>query len=88
MGILSRLFGGGGGGSGPGTPPVEHQGFTIHAEPMTEGSRHRICARIQKDGREHLMIRADTLESRDAAVEASVAKARSLIDQQGEGIFD
>ena len=88
MGLLSRLFGGGGGGKGPSTSPVQHQGFTIHAEPMTEGSRHRICARIEKDGREHLMIRADTLESHDAAVEASVAKAKSLIDQQGESIFD
>ena len=86
MSLLSRLFGRGGG--SPSEPPVEHQGFSIRAEPMDEGSRFCVGARIEKDGRTHTMIRAETLESREAAVEASIAKARSLIDQQGETIFE
>ena len=87
MSLLKRLFGGGGG-SAAAAKAVDYEGFEIHAEPQTEGSRHRIHARIVKDGREHVMIRADTLESYEAAEEASLAKARSLIDQQGETIFD
>ena len=86
MSWLSKLFGGGG--APPAPEPTLYEGFEIHAEPQTEGSRHRIHARIVKDGREHVMIRADTLESYEAAEEASLAKARSLIDQQGETIFD
>lgn len=86
MSILSRLFGGGR--AAPARPPVEHEGFTIHAEPIAEGARHRIAARIEKDGRSHLMIRADTLETAELAAEASVSKARMLIDEQGEAIFD
>jgi hypothetical protein len=36
----------------------------------------------------HTLIRADTLESLDAAAEASTAKAKVLIDQQGDRLFD
>lgn len=90
MSLWSRLFGGGGGQdpSGPSAPPEAYQGYDIHAEPIREGTRWRICARILKDGREHRMIRADTLDDRDAAASASLTKAKSLIDQQGEAIFD
>ena len=35
----------------------------------------------------HHMVRADTLESAEAATEAALAKARMLIDQQGDTIF-
>lgn len=89
MSILSKLFGGG---QKPPEPPETHDGFTIHVEPVADGPRWRIAARIEKEiGGEvkvHQMIRADTLESREAAAEATLAKARMLIDQQGETIFD
>ena len=89
MSLWSRLFGGGGGAA---TPPSEtHEGFTIYPAPVNDGGRWRIGARIEKeiDGvvKTHQMIRADTLESAEAAGEASVAKAKMLIDQQGDGIF-
>ena len=90
MSILSKLFGGGGGN----TPPVQgqdYQGFSIFVDPISDGPRWRIAARIEKeiDGevKVHQMVRADTLESREAAAEATLAKARMLIDQQGETIF-
>ncbi len=59
--------------------------------PIREGTRYRVSARIVKevDGetKTHTLIRADTLESLDAAAEASMAKAKMLIDQQGDRLF-
>ena len=52
----------------------------------------RIAARIEKEVngevKTHRLIRADTLESHGAAVEASVGKAKLLIDQLGDRLFD
>ena len=93
MSILSRLFGGGGGpGPEPDPAPVGHDGFRIFADPVRDGARWRIGARIEKevDGavKVHRMIRADTIEDETAARDASLRKARMLIDQQGLRIFD
>ena len=51
------------------------------------GGEFRIAAVIEKDGRRHELIRADTLRDREAAVAASLGKARQIIDEQGESIF-
>ena len=91
MSLLSRLFGGGGAKDAPKADPVMHEGFAIYPEPIEEGGQFRICARIEKESggmlRSHRMIRADLLNDRSAAAEASLAKAKAVIDQQGEGIF-
>ena len=90
-GFFSRLFGGGGGEKAPAAEPVMHEGFAIFPEPMAEGGQFRISARIEKEiggeTRIHRMIRADLLNDRDAAVAATLAKARALVDQQGDDIF-
>ncbi len=90
MSLFSRLFGGAK--QSPEAESETYQGFTITPEPKHEGSDFRISARIEKtiDGeiRTHTLIRADTLGSRDAAIAASAAKAKQLIDEQGDGIFD
>ena len=92
MSFLKKLFGGGGGGDAPSTNAVEHEGFTIFAEPMKDGSSWRIAARIEKeidgDVKVHQMVRADTTQSREEAESASLNKAKMLIDQQGTSIFD
>ena len=89
MSLFSKLFGGGG--KGPETRAETYNGFTITPDPIKEGPHYRIRARIEKEiGGEvktHVLIRADTLQDHTAACEASVAKARLMIDQQGEGIF-
>ena len=91
MSILSRLFGGGGGGGASAPDPVTHEGFTIFPEPMKDGPRYRIAARIEKEiGGEvkvHQLIRADTLESLDVAIDVTINKAKQVIDEQGDGIF-
>ena len=90
-GFFARLFGGGGGGRTPAADPVQHNGFAIFPEPVAEGGQFRIAARIEKEiageVRVHRMIRADMLADRDAAVEATLAKAKALVEQQGESIF-
>ncbi|WP_424927229.1 HlyU family transcriptional regulator [Amaricoccus tamworthensis] len=90
MSLFSRLFGG----SGPKaqeTEPEIYKDFRIYAEPAKEGGSYRMSARIEKDidgdTKTHMMIRADTFDSADTAVEMSTAKAKMLIDQQGVGIF-
>ncbi|MGR3539868.1 MAG: HlyU family transcriptional regulator [Hasllibacter sp.] len=87
MSFLKKLFGGGR--SAPeDARPVAHEGFAITPRPAPEGGKWRIGALIEKDGQSHHMIRADLLESREAAAEASLRKARQMIDEQGKRLFD
>lgn len=90
MPFFSKLFGGGAASKAE-IQPVAHAGFRIYPEPIADGGQHRVAARIEKDvdgtTLRHHMIRADTLADPAAAVDASLAKARALIDQQGDAIF-
>ncbi len=93
MSILSRLFGKGtSAGSNAGPEPIDYEGYTIFPEPMKDGSRWRIAARIEKgfgeETKVHQLIRADTFEDRESAATESLAKAKIMIDQQGDRIFD
>jgi len=89
MSLLSRLFGGS---AKPEPPkPVQYEGFAITPEPIAESGGYRIGARIEKEvkgeTKSHQMIRADVLHSKEQAAEASVEKAKSMIDQMGEKLF-
>lgn len=88
MSFWTKLFGAKAPEAAPG---IDHAGFTIYPEPEGQGNRWRIGARIEKEVNgtlmTHQMIRADTLDSAEAARDASLAKARMLVDQQGEAIF-
>ncbi|MEQ9039977.1 MAG: HlyU family transcriptional regulator [Silicimonas sp.] len=90
MSLLSRLFGGGGA-SAPEVKSETYEGFTITPTPVPEGARFRISAQIEKEiggeMKSHTLIRADVLEDRQAANEASVNKARQMIDEQGDRLF-
>jgi hypothetical protein len=89
MSLLSRLFGGGA--SKPEVNVETHKGFAIIPTPIKEGGRFRVSARIEKEvggtSRVHTLIRADVLDSHDEAVRISLAKARQMIDEQGERLF-
>lgn len=92
MSFWKNLFGGGGEAKAAAPPPgEEYKGFTIRATPMSVGSEYQLAGRIEKDvGGElkvHEFVRADRLSSRDEAVSFALAKARQLIDEQGEGLF-
>ena len=82
--------GGSGGGEGAAAPSAqaeEHKGFRITPRPIKEGGQYRVAARIEKDGRVHDLVRADTMTSLDEAMSISLAKARQMIDEQGERLF-
>ena len=87
MSFLSKLFGGAQ--KQPSAPAtIDHNGFTITPAPQKEGGQWRIAATISKDGKTHQLIRADTLGSEGAAIDATVLKAKQVIDQLGDSLFN
>ena len=88
MSWLSKLFGAGDAPAAPQAEPIEYNGFSITPAPQKDGGKWRIAARIEKDGQVHELIRADTLDSFEAAVDASTFKAKQMIDQMGARVFD
>jgi hypothetical protein len=93
MSFLKKLFGGG---SKPApapeaAPAIEHAGFLIKATPYEERGEWQMCGVIEKeiDGalKSHRFIRADRFAARELAVEMTQAKARLIIDQQGDRLF-
>ncbi|ETX14205.1 hypothetical protein OCH239_04965 [Roseivivax halodurans JCM 10272] len=92
-GFFSNLFGGGNKDGRPApAETVEYNGYHITPEPLADGGQFRIAALIECDvggeRKSHQLIRADVLSDYDAAVEASLSKARQAIDQQGTALFD
>ena len=91
MSLFSKLFGGGSSGKYAPEPEV-YKDFLIFAEPAKEAGGYRVGARIEKEvGGEmqvHHLIRADTIQSAEEANKISILKAKLMIDQMGEGIFN
>ncbi|MCV6822978.1 MULTISPECIES: HlyU family transcriptional regulator [Halocynthiibacter] len=89
MSLFSKLFGGG---EKPEPKPVEYKGFDIFPDLMAEGGKYRLSARIEKtvDGERKTcaVIRADVFDSKDQAESISIDKAKQVIDEQGDRIFD
>jgi hypothetical protein len=92
-GFLRRLFSPR---SGASEPPrahevVEYQGYTITPAPERESGGWRLVGTISKgagaEQRVHHLSRADTAADRDAVVAMMVAKAKRLIDEQGDRLF-
>ena len=84
MSLFSKLFGK----SQPPAPAsTEYKGYTVTPQPMADGGQFRLSALIEKDGKTHHLIRADTLATVEAANVAAIEKAKQVIDQQGERIF-
>jgi hypothetical protein len=90
MSLLSRRFGGPSAGK-PESKPEIYKSFRIFAEPVKVAGGFRVAARIEKeiDGevRTHRMIRADTCDSMETALEITTNKAKMLVDQAGDAIF-
>lgn len=73
-------------------PPEAYNGFTIRAAPVQNGSQFQAAGIITKEiageVKEHRFIRADFFSSQEEAANFSLAKARQIIDLQGERVFD
>ncbi|WP_435259858.1 HlyU family transcriptional regulator [Thioclava sp. FR2] len=87
MSLLSKLFGSRPKPAAQEHKPEEYNGFTIIPTPIREGSRFRLSARIEKGDQMHSLIRADMLDDEITAISASIAKAKRMIDEQGDRLF-
>ncbi len=72
-------------------PAVEYEGYAIHAAPQRQGSQWLTAGVITKefpDGvKEHHFIRAETHASQDDASVFAVVKAKQIIDERGDRLF-
>ena len=90
MSFWKNLFGGGA--AEPIQSPGEtYKGYTIRATPGRVGSEYQLSGTIEKDiGGElktYTFVRADRMSSLDDVTSMALAKARQIIDEQGDGIF-
>ncbi len=92
-GFLGKLFGAGAPGEGPqeaGTT-VDYKGYTIRPASRRQGSQWLTVGVISKafddDIKEHQFIRADTYGTKQDADDCSVLKAKQIIDEQGDKLF-
>lgn len=73
------------------TKSEQYEGYTITPTPAKDGTRYRIGARIEKDvdgvAKSHDLIRADTFDDLKSANDASIGKAKQMIDQMGDRLF-
>lgn len=93
MSFLKKLFGGNDSGNTVSEPdPIDYDGYAITPTPIKEGAVFRISARIEKtiDGapRTQTLVRADTVNSVEAANDMSVNKAKQVINERGDKLFD
>jgi hypothetical protein len=89
---LQGLAGGASAGPAAAAAPVEYKGYRIIPTPYRDKEQYQTSGTIQKEApdglKEHKFIRADTYHSRDDAIAFTIAKAKQIIDNQGDRIFD
>lgn len=96
MGLLDNLrnlFGGSERAAGAAAAdPVEYHGFTIRPAPeRTAGGWNTaglIVKTIGEEVKEQAFVRVDTHGDRDSAIAFSITKAKQIIDEQGERLFE
>lgn len=93
LGALKKLFGGGGGSGSDERQgeTVEYNGYQITPAPKPHNGQFLTAGYIRKGegdaALEHHFIRADTHASDEQAMSFSVQKARQIIDEQGDRLF-
>lgn len=90
--FLKRMFGGAGGTAEPEIAAREsYQGFELLAIPREDPNGWRVAGSIvtEAEGQEQRydFVRADTCPGRDTAAQASLQKARQIVDEQGLKLF-
>ncbi|MEP1932677.1 MAG: HlyU family transcriptional regulator [Roseibium sp.] len=91
--LLKGLFSSSGDGSGSATSvAVDYDSYQIIAEPKSANGQWQVAGRIEKqigeETKSHTFIRADTLPNETDAANEMIRKAKMMIDQQGETIFN
>jgi hypothetical protein len=71
---------------------LDYKGFTIEAAPIDEGGKFRTAGYIsgehQGEVKRIRFIRADENGDKQLAIEHSTAKAKQIIDEQGEKLLE
>jgi len=90
--LWDRLMGARSGAEEVAAEAVEYKGYRIRPAPYQSGSQYQTAGTIEKEFptglKEHRFVRAEAHPSKDDAVEFSVLKARQIIDQQGDRMFE
>ena len=91
LSLLKKIFRGSGADSAKPGKTVEFEGYIIRPVPKKQGGQFLTAGVISKsfpDGiREHRFIRADTHAGFDSACDHAILKARQIIREQGDRIF-
>lgn len=70
---------------------MEYKGYRIRPTPYPSKGQYQTAGVIEKifgaETKEHRFVRAETHASKDDAVSFSIAKAKQIIDEQGDRIF-
>ncbi len=70
---------------------VEYKGFRVASTPIAEGGQYRVSGVIEKGEepvRRHSFVRADLIPGEAEANDISMMKAKLMVDQLGDGVFD
>lgn len=71
---------------------AQYNDFEIRAAPVKDSNGWRVTGTVVKeiDGtlKEHYFVRADSCPDRESAAALTLRKARQLIDERGDRIFD
>ncbi len=96
MGFFSKLFGradkDAAADAGGTETATEYNGYSIRPAPRRQGSAWLLAGGIVKQfpegPKEHAFVRADTFAARDEAVTFTISKAKQIIDERGDRVFD
>ncbi|MBU2864265.1 HlyU family transcriptional regulator [Reinekea marina] len=71
----------------------EYKGFQIAATPINEGGQFRVSGVIElaaegETTKQHRFVRADLIPNEEEAVRITQLKARMMVDQMGERLFE
>jgi len=87
--LWSRFFGGRVGAADEAA--IEYNGYRIRPAPYRRNGQYQTCGVVAKEIggeiKEHRFIRAEMHPTREAAILFSIAKAKQIIDEQGERLF-
>lgn len=70
---------------------VEYKSYRITPTPLAEGGQFRVCGLIESVSdaeKRHEFIRSDLVAGQDEACEFTLLKAKLMIDQLGDSLFD
>ncbi len=94
IGFFRRLFGGRSGEAeeAPAADAVEYKGFRIRPAPFKAEGQFQTAGVIERDSaeglQEHHFVRAEKHASQDEAASFAITKAKQIIDERGERMFE